>query len=180
MAATAAAATGGAPKLSHASSNSNRRRLDPSKKLTSSIKFLIKTPNHSSTSSIQRQFTTQASKDPQTEVQEESSIDDNAGDASTFEQRSENLREYSRFQLRLPEGYPLIGVLLWSKQEDLSYLWKLGVGSFVGAAVIKYGSILFPEITRPNISLALVMISTPVVAAVWLLIKQSNSVKLKD
>lgn len=149
MAATATAAAGGAPKLSHASSNSNRRRLDPSKKLTSSIKFLIKTPNHSSTSSIQRQFTTQASKDPQTEEQEESSIDDNAEDASTFE-------------------------------EDLSYLWKLGVGSFVGAAVIKYGSILFPEITRPNISLALVMISTPVVAAVWLLIKQSNSVKLKD
>ncbi|KAL9460247.1 hypothetical protein AB3S75_003451 [Citrus x aurantiifolia] len=143
MAATAAAATGGAPKLSHASSNSNRRRLDPSKKLTGSIKFLIKTPNHSSASSIQRQFTTQASKDPQTEEQEESSIDDNAGDASTFE-------------------------------EDLSYLWKLGVGSFVGAAVIKYGSILFPEITRPNISLALVMISTPVVVAVWLLIKQSS------
>ena len=90
------------------------------------------------------------------------------------------MRVYSRFQLLLPEGYPLIGVLLWSKQEDLSYLWKLGVGSFVGAAVIKYGSILFPEITRPNISLALVMISTPVVAAVWLLIKQSSSVKWKD
>ncbi|KAH9666762.1 hypothetical protein KPL70_020766 [Citrus sinensis] len=189
MAATAAAATGGAPKLSHASSNSNRRRLDPSKKLTGSIKFLIKTPNHSSTSSIQRQFTTQASKDPQTEEQEESSIDDNAEDASTFEcdplivnkeASKENLREYSRFQLRLPEGYPLIGVLLWSKQEDLSYLWKIGVGSFVGAAVIKYGSILFPEITRPNISLALVMISTPVVLAVWLLIKQSSSVKWKD
>ncbi|KAH9666761.1 hypothetical protein KPL70_020766 [Citrus sinensis] len=175
MAATAAAATGGAPKLSHASSNSNRRRLDPSKKLTGSIKFLIKTPNHSSTSSIQRQFTTQASKDPQTEEQEESSIDDNAEDASTFECDPLIVnKEASK------EGYPLIGVLLWSKQEDLSYLWKIGVGSFVGAAVIKYGSILFPEITRPNISLALVMISTPVVLAVWLLIKQSSSVKWKD
>lgn len=149
MAAAATAATGGAPTLSHTSSNSNRRRLYPSKKLTSSIKFLIKTPDHSSTTGIQRQFTIQASKDPQTEEQQESSIDDNAGDASTF-------------------------------QEDLSYLWKVGVGSFVGAAVIKYGSILFPEISRPNISLALVMISTPVVVAVWLLIKQSRSVKWND
>lgn len=87
---------------------------------------------------------------------------------------------YSIFQLLLPERYRLIGVFLWSKQEDLSYLWKLGVGSFVGAAVIKYGSILFPEITRPNISLALVMISTPVAVAVWLLIKQSRSVKWND
>ncbi|XVF26542.1 hypothetical protein REPUB_Repub14bG0026400 [Reevesia pubescens] len=59
-------------------------------------------------------------------------------------------------------------------QEDLNYLWKLGAGSAVGAAIIKYGSILFPEITRPNILQALFMISTPVIIAVLLLIKQSR------
>ncbi|XP_056165180.1 uncharacterized protein LOC115689847 isoform X2 [Syzygium oleosum] len=60
-------------------------------------------------------------------------------------------------------------------QEDLNYLWKLGAGSIAGAALIKYGSILFPEITRPNIIEALGMISTPVVVAVLLLIKQSRA-----
>ncbi|GAV73444.1 hypothetical protein CFOL_v3_16930 [Cephalotus follicularis] len=30
-------------------------------------------------------------------------------------------------------------------QEDWSYLWKLGAGSVLGAAFIKYGSILGPE-----------------------------------
>ncbi|KAK0596433.1 hypothetical protein LWI29_015644 [Acer saccharum] len=60
-------------------------------------------------------------------------------------------------------------------QEDLNYLLKLGAGSVVGAAVIKYGSILFPEITRPNIFQALIMISTPVIVAVFLLIKQSRA-----
>ncbi|XP_030471876.1 uncharacterized protein LOC115689847 isoform X3 [Syzygium oleosum] len=62
-----------------------------------------------------------------------------------------------------------------SQQEDLNYLWKLGAGSIAGAALIKYGSILFPEITRPNIIEALGMISTPVVVAVLLLIKQSRA-----
>lgn len=59
-------------------------------------------------------------------------------------------------------------------QEDLNYLWKLGAGSIAGAAVIKYGSILFPEITRPNIVEALAMVSTPVIVAVLLLINQSQ------
>ncbi|KZV19576.1 hypothetical protein F511_13462 [Dorcoceras hygrometricum] len=36
-------------------------------------------------------------------------------------------------------------------QEDLKYVAKLGGGSLVGAAAVKYGSIVFPEITRPNI-----------------------------
>ncbi|KDP37063.1 hypothetical protein JCGZ_06119 [Jatropha curcas] len=58
--------------------------------------------------------------------------------------------------------------------EDLNYLWKLGGGSVAGAAVIKYGSIIFPEITRPNIILALVMVSAPVIIAIVLLIKQSR------
>ncbi|KAE8719451.1 hypothetical protein F3Y22_tig00109957pilonHSYRG00082 [Hibiscus syriacus] len=60
-------------------------------------------------------------------------------------------------------------------QEDVSYIWKLGGGSVVGAAIIKYGSILFPEITRPNITQALVMILTPVIIAVLLLIKESRA-----
>ncbi|KAI7984725.1 hypothetical protein LOK49_LG14G01729 [Camellia lanceoleosa] len=59
-------------------------------------------------------------------------------------------------------------------QEDVSYLWKLGVGSIVGAAVIKYGSVIFPEITRPDILVALIMIFTPVIIAVLLLIRQSR------
>ena len=45
----------------------------------------------------------------------------------------------------------------------------------VGAAAIKYLSAAFPEITRPNIVLALIMISAPVVVAVFLLLKQSQA-----
>ncbi|KAI3857730.1 hypothetical protein MKW92_037526 [Papaver armeniacum] len=62
------------------------------------------------------------------------------------------------------------------EDDDLSYLLKLGVGSVGGAVVIKYGSVLLPEITRPNIVLSLGMIFTPVLVAVILLIKQSSSV----
>ncbi|CAA0838899.1 Unknown protein [Striga hermonthica] len=59
-------------------------------------------------------------------------------------------------------------------QDDLKYLVMLGGGSFAGAAAIKYGSIIFPEITRPNLGLALFMVLAPVVIAVLLLIKQSR------
>ncbi|KAI7754635.1 hypothetical protein M8C21_023914 [Ambrosia artemisiifolia] len=59
-------------------------------------------------------------------------------------------------------------------QDDVRFLLKLGAGSFAGAAAIKYGSILVPEITRPNIIQALLMISTPVVVAIVLLIKESR------
>ncbi|GMN49989.1 hypothetical protein TIFTF001_019144 [Ficus carica] len=59
-------------------------------------------------------------------------------------------------------------------QEDLDYLWKLVAGSVVGAAYIKYGSVVFPEITRPNITQALLMILSPVVVSVLLLINQSR------
>ncbi|KAE9585828.1 hypothetical protein Lal_00010231 [Lupinus albus] len=61
-----------------------------------------------------------------------------------------------------------------SQEEDLWYVAKLGMGSFVGAATIKYGSVLFPQITTPNIVLALTIISTPMVVAVLLLINQSR------
>ncbi|CDO98168.1 unnamed protein product [Coffea canephora] len=60
-------------------------------------------------------------------------------------------------------------------QEDLNYLIQLGAGSVVGAAAIKYGSAVFPEITRPNIIEALALISFPLIAAVLLLIRQSRS-----
>lgn len=61
-----------------------------------------------------------------------------------------------------------------SGQEDLKYLVVLGGGSVAGAAVIKYGSIIFPEITSPNLGEALFMIFAPTIVAVILLIKQSR------
>ncbi|KAH7857877.1 hypothetical protein Vadar_017460 [Vaccinium darrowii] len=62
----------------------------------------------------------------------------------------------------------------FTSQEDLNYLWKLGAGSIVGAAAIKYGSVLLPEITRPNLLEAMIIISSPVIVAVLLLIRQSR------
>lgn len=64
--------------------------------------------------------------------------------------------------------------IFWRPQEDLDYLWKLVAGSVVGAAIIKYGSVVFPEITRPDITQALLMILSPVVVSVLLLINQSR------
>lgn len=60
-------------------------------------------------------------------------------------------------------------------QEDLNYLLKIGVGSVAGAAIIKYGSVLFPQITRPNLTLALFIIIAPVVISVILLSLSSSS-----
>ncbi|KAK9149602.1 hypothetical protein Scep_008359 [Stephania cephalantha] len=59
------------------------------------------------------------------------------------------------------------------KQQDLGFLWKLGGGSVGGAAVIKYGSVLFPQMTRPDIVEAMLLVLTPVIVAVFLLVKQS-------
>lgn len=56
----------------------------------------------------------------------------------------------------------------------MNFLLKLGGGSLAGAAAIKYGSILVPQITQPNITQALIMISTPVVVAVLILIIASR------
>ncbi|GFZ04071.1 hypothetical protein Acr_16g0006950 [Actinidia rufa] len=58
-------------------------------------------------------------------------------------------------------------------REDLNYLWKLGAGSAVGAAAIKYASVIFPEIARPNILEAMAMVFAPVVT-VFLLIRQTR------
>uniref|UniRef100_A0A1J3FKL4 Uncharacterized protein n=1 Tax=Noccaea caerulescens TaxID=107243 RepID=A0A1J3FKL4_NOCCA len=60
-------------------------------------------------------------------------------------------------------------------QEDLNYLLKLGAGSVAGAGIIKYGSVLLPEITRPNLTQALFIIIAPVVISVILLIRASSS-----
>lgn len=69
-------------------------------------------------------------------------------------------------------------LVIWCvKQDDLNYLWKLVTGSVGGAAVIKYGSVLFPDITRPNILQALFMIMVPVSVSVIVLIKESNMTK---
>ncbi|KAL1191342.1 hypothetical protein V5N11_010268 [Cardamine amara subsp. amara] len=62
-------------------------------------------------------------------------------------------------------------------QEDLNYLLKIGVGSVAGAAIIKYGSVLFPQITKPNLTQALFIIIAPVVISVILLILSSSSKK---
>ncbi|CAO2813498.1 unnamed protein product [Amaranthus hypochondriacus] len=59
-------------------------------------------------------------------------------------------------------------------QDDLKYVAKLGVGSVLGAALIKYGSAIVPNITTPNITLALFMILAPVLIAVVLLFNGST------
>ena len=46
---------------------------------------------------------------------------------------------------------------------------KLSLGSVVGAAVIKYGSLLFPDLTRPNVFEASLIVGFPVVVAMVLL-----------
>jgi hypothetical protein len=73
---------------------------------------------------------------------------------------------------------PFFNDVFVKQKEDLVYVAKLVVGSFGGAAAIKYGSAIFPEITTPNLVLALVIISTPVLVAVLLLINQSLRSKL--
>lgn len=60
-------------------------------------------------------------------------------------------------------------------QDDSGYLLTLGLGSVGGAAAVKYGSVLFPDITRPNIVEALLMVSLPMAAAVLILLKLSST-----
>ncbi|KAF9625674.1 hypothetical protein IFM89_025459 [Coptis chinensis] len=78
---------------------------------------------------------------------------------------------FSKYSNPEPEDH---NTRAFSSPEDLRYLWKLGAGSVVGAVVIKYGSILFPAITRPNIVWALVLISTPVLVSAVILTKHSS------
>ncbi|RAL43242.1 hypothetical protein DM860_015132 [Cuscuta australis] len=60
-------------------------------------------------------------------------------------------------------------------QEDLEYLVKLGAGSVVAAAAIKYGSIVFPAATSPNLAESTAIITAPVIVAIALLVKQSRA-----
>ncbi|KAM3223949.1 hypothetical protein ACQJBY_057375 [Aegilops geniculata] len=60
-------------------------------------------------------------------------------------------------------------------QDDSGYLLTLGLGSVGGAAAVKYGSVLLPDITRPNIVEALLMVSLPMAAAVLVLLKLSST-----
>jgi hypothetical protein len=40
---------------------------------------------------------------------------------------------------------------IFTEQNDSDYLLKVAAGSVGGASAIKYGSIIFPDLTRPNI-----------------------------
>ncbi|KAK8926199.1 hypothetical protein KSP39_PZI018055 [Platanthera zijinensis] len=60
-------------------------------------------------------------------------------------------------------------------QDEGDYLLKLVAGSVGGGAAIKYGSILFPDMTRPNLVQALLMISLPVLVASIILLKETYS-----
>ncbi|KAF7091862.1 hypothetical protein CFC21_094405 [Triticum aestivum] len=60
-------------------------------------------------------------------------------------------------------------------QDDSGYLLTLGLGSVGGAAAVKYGSVLLPDITRPNIVEALLMVSLPMAVAALILLKLSST-----
>ena len=45
--------------------------------------------------------------------------------------------------------------------EEWTYLLKFGGACTVGAAVVKYGSLLLPLTTQPNLGVALVIVFTP-------------------
>ncbi|KAM2527257.1 hypothetical protein TB1_024532 [Malus domestica] len=127
------------------SSGSDQRRLRPAQKFRSYTKFAIHFPNCLSSTRVKGYFPIRA-LDPQRGGEEEE-VNSNVGN----------------------NGSGLIS------EDDLEYLGKVVAGSLVAAAVIKYGSIVLPEITRPNIVQALIMIFMPIVVAVLLLIKQSRA-----
>eukprot|EP01018_Ginkgo_biloba_P015536 Gb_30817 [translate_table: standard] len=63
--------------------------------------------------------------------------------------------------------------------EDVYYVCKLTLGCIAGAAVIKYGSVFLPVITRPNLTQALLMIGAPVLVSILLLLRVSSTQRLK-
>jgi hypothetical protein len=69
---------------------------------------------------------------------------------------------------------------MFTKQNDSDYLLKVAAGSVGGASAIKYGSILFPDLTKPNIIQGLLMVSLPMVVAVLILFKESFLVSQDD
>ncbi|GAQ87264.1 hypothetical protein KFL_003420030 [Klebsormidium nitens] len=58
--------------------------------------------------------------------------------------------------------------------EDVQYLLKLFASCTVGAIVVKYGSILLPGLTTPNLVQAVFMIFAPCLVVAMLLQIQSN------
>ncbi|WZZ29043.1 hypothetical protein YC2023_012444 [Brassica napus] len=136
----------GVPRLS--SSSSVHRRLEPMKKKTmSSVKFVTSFRAPSPNSGTKRSFRVMVS-------------------GNRSEQQADNGQGTQKLQ---------ISPLFDKVQEDLSYLLKLGAGSVAGAAIIKYGSVLLPEITTPNLTQALFIIFAPVVISVILLFRSSSS-----
>ncbi|XP_021895951.1 uncharacterized protein LOC110813217 isoform X1 [Carica papaya] len=92
--------------------------------------------------------------------------------------RSSATRIQTVFQIRASDSQPEESSSTMDEtefQEDLKFVLKVGGGSIVGAAVIKYGSIFFPEIARPNIFLALFLVSAPVIVALVILTAQSGA-----
>ncbi|KAG0470357.1 hypothetical protein HPP92_017057 [Vanilla planifolia] len=90
--------------------------------------------------------------------------------------RLQNLARFASDSDRQPEdpgeAEPLDEDFLPS--DDADYLWKLLASSVGGGFAIKYGSILFPDVTRPNLLQALVMVLLPVLVATLILIKESS------
>lgn len=62
--------------------------------------------------------------------------------------------------------------------QDWKYLGKFMAACTGGAIAIKYGSVLVPSITEPNLVQALIMITTPVLVSVALLSVASSQQKL--
>jgi hypothetical protein len=61
-----------------------------------------------------------------------------------------------------------------SALQDIQYLVKLLASCTVGAVVVKYGSLLLPALTTPNLTQALLMIFSPCLVAAILLQLQSS------
>ncbi|KAE7997307.1 hypothetical protein FH972_001953 [Carpinus fangiana] len=148
--AMAASATASAAANVCYSASHHRHSNPASKKPMGTLTFVIHNPVRLSRTRTETSFPIRA-LDPQTEEQEEKE-NDNSNRSGAFTS-------------------PQVTFFPW---EDLDYLWKLIAGSVVGGGVIKYGSVVFPGITRPNLVVALIMISAPVVVAVFLLAKRSR------
>ncbi|KAL2635058.1 hypothetical protein R1flu_006537 [Riccia fluitans] len=63
--------------------------------------------------------------------------------------------------------------------NDLQYLGKFFAACTAGAALVKYGSVIVPSITQPNLLQALIMISTPVLVSIVVL-QAASSEQIRD
>ena len=53
--------------------------------------------------------------------------------------------------------------------EEWTYLLKVGGACTLGAAVVKYGSLVLPSMTQPNLGIALIIVFTPATIGACLL-----------